>query len=53
MNLDPGGLIAWLVVGCALRGIRTAGTAEKERSVRREAYGGFGDAERCGERDAV
>jgi hypothetical protein len=33
---------------CALRRIRTAGTAESERSVRREAYGGFGDAEWVG-----
>jgi len=35
-------------VRCALRRIRTVGTAEGERSVRREAYGDFGDAEWVG-----
>jgi hypothetical protein len=30
---------------CGLRRIRTVGTVEHERSVRGEAYGGFGDAE--------
>ena len=34
---------------CALRRTRTVGTAESERSVRREAYGDFGNAERAGE----
>src|SRR6266853_2163445 len=33
---------------CALRRIRTAGTVENEQAVRREAYAGFGDAERDG-----
>ena len=33
---------------CALRRIRTAGTVESERSVRRESYGGFGEVERVG-----
>jgi hypothetical protein len=31
---------------CALPGIRTDGTAEKIQSVRRESYGGFGEAAR-------
>src|SRR6266567_2447733 len=33
-------------ISCAFRRIRTAGTVENEQSVRREAYAGFGDAER-------
>jgi hypothetical protein len=31
---------------CALPGIRASGTAEKEWSVRRESYAGFGEGER-------